>query len=91
MTDITPDNFLDIAEANGIARKTAWNRFHYLGWGAVEAATLKANQLRSTPKRKAIKVAAFNGISRNCFEQRVRHGWTLKRASTEPVGQYFRD
>lgn len=91
MTDITADNCIEVAVQNGIARKTAWARLNYRNWTPEEVATVPPGALRPTPKREAIKVAAKNGISRMCFDQRVAHGWSLHRASTEPVRHYFKE
>lgn len=91
MTTITSENFIQHAEANGITYKTAWRRVHELGWEPHDAATIPAGSRRPTPMREAIRLARSNGISRSTFEQRMRYGWSMRRATTEPVRHYFRD
>lgn len=91
MTSITSENFIQHAEANGITYKTAWRRVHELGWKPEDAATVPPRGRRLTPMREGIRLAKANGISRGTFIQRIRRGWSMRRATTEPVGSYFRD
>lgn len=70
------------AEKNGISEQTLISRVRLYGWSKSKAI--------GTPTKKRVDkkyrdVAKRNGISEYTFYARVRNGWSLEKASTEPV------
>lgn len=84
---------LDVADANGISIDLFHSRL-FKGWSVDEAVGLVE---RTGPRRKprqrvlapdgrlAVHVAAENGIGKNAFRMRLRKGWSIERAITEPA------
>lgn len=78
------DSDYEIAEVNGISRSAVYNRVYSYGWSIKDAIT-KPTSKRSKEKAEFARIAVKNGISRDVFYCRVRKGWDLRKASTEPV------
>lgn len=78
---ITPEDY-DIAEANGIKRKTAYYRVHEYGWDIDRAITEKPQ--KRTSHGEYTRRAQENGISRMLFYHRLNQGMTPEEACTTP-------
>lgn len=84
--------WLELAAQNGINKGTFYSRVATCGWTEERAATeprqyasmAKAQQARRVVPLEAAEVARANGISHSTLHTRLRAGWTLDRAVTEP-------
>lgn len=85
----------EIAENNGICYSTFKHRVNQLDWDVERAAT-QPLQDRSNQAKKAneasrkypveyIELAKKNGIHYDTFRGRVKKGWSLERAATQPT------
>lgn len=80
----------DYAEAkkNGLRYGTAYNRFYNLGWSREDAITLPLRTIHPGRKGGIWKdykdKAEAIGISRGCFEYRVKQGMSPERAISFP-------
>lgn len=84
MEYLTPEDF-EIAEANGINRQRAFDRFYKDGWSKKRAITQP--MARKRPEFKQYKeICAANGINFTTFHARMNSGWTAEEASTKPIG-----
>ncbi|WP_338630441.1 hypothetical protein [Clostridium baratii] len=79
---ITPEEYA-IAERNGIGKDTLESRVRKLGWDKEKAITKKVE--KRNKYGEWIEVSRRNGINDATFRYRVRKGWTLEKAATEPV------
>lgn len=85
MEYITDEDYLK-AEQNGIKRPTVRSRVMEFGWDVEKAIT--------TPPKKFIKIPPQilreikkNNISIATYRGRIKLGWSIKRASSEPPGK----
>ncbi|PFJ19613.1 hypothetical protein COD67_00990 [Bacillus cereus] len=78
---ITPEEY-DIAERNGICRRTLEYRIRDAMWKREVAITKKPQKIAEWYKIK--EIALQNNISRNTFEDRRKRGWNLVDAMTKP-------
>lgn len=78
---ITPEEY-DIAEKNGICRRTLEYRIRDAMWKREVAITKKPQKTAEWHKVK--EIALQNNISRNTFEDRRKRGWNLIDAMTKP-------
>lgn len=88
--------YVELAKKNGIDYKTFRSRILYgkrRKWTPEEAATVPATVYRKInyqkPSKEEIKQAASIGVSEKLLDQRLRHGWTMERAITSPVGTSY--
>lgn len=78
---ITPEEY-DIAERNGICRRTLEYRIRDAMWKREVAITKKPQKIAEWHKIK--EIALQNNISRNTFEDRRKRGWNLVDAMIKP-------
>lgn len=82
---LTEEDFLR-AEANGIERRYAYNRYYHQHWDIERALTQPViKKPKNTEIAKWRKVAESNGIVRGTFYERVRRGMSYEEAATKPV------
>lgn len=88
--------YIELAKKNGIDYKTFRSRILHgkrRKWTPEEAATIPATVYRKMnyrkPSEEEIKQAALIGVSEKLLDQRLRHGWTMERAITSPVGTSY--
>ncbi|MNB95459.1 hypothetical protein D3C75_426330 [compost metagenome] len=84
-----------LAEQNGICYSTFINRVNQLGWEQEQAATTpladrhaQARNARGQRVKYPVKIleqAARQGISYSTFRSRVIRGWTMEEAASKPV------
>lgn len=80
------DDWKQLAEPNGINRKTFECRIWNYGWTYEEAATIPKNKKRDTEYRKWLKVALANGIKESTYRSRMyNYGFTKEEAATRPL------
>src|SRR5690625_647467 len=79
--------YLKMAKENGIPERSYYHSVHQLGMTQTEAATTPHES-----KPKGIKYPSWvyenmkeNGINVSQFHARIYHGWSVKRACTEPI------
>lgn len=84
--ELTEEHYA-IAEANGISRYNAWQRFNEYGWELEDAITrpVRSSGRRRKHNEDAIKIAEANGISRALYMRRIRDGWSEEKASSAPI------
>lgn len=80
---ITEEDFIE-AENRGISRWTLTKRIRDLGWGK-DKAILTPVRKRRTYSKLTLKKVRTNNIPLHVFYTRVRMGWKIERAATEPV------
>lgn len=80
---ITEEEFIE-AENRGISRWTLTKRIRDLGWGKEKAISTPVRKYR-TYSQATMKKVKKNNIPPHIFYTRVRMGWNIERASTEPV------
>lgn len=80
---ITEEDFIE-AENRGISRWTLTKRIRDLGWGK-DKAILTPVRKRRTYSKLTLKKVRKNNIPLHIFYTRVRMGWEIERAATEPV------
>lgn len=81
---VTPKH-LQIADKNGIKRKTAQARVYVYGWTVQDAITIPVDEPLKVPDQydEYLELAKKNGIKKDTFKARTnRYGWTLKDAAT---------
>jgi hypothetical protein len=86
---ITPDEY-EIAEQNGICKKTLEMRIREYAWDKQRALTEPVRQKRELDlPNEVIKRAAQNGIEYNLLSQRILQlNWDIEKACTEPLFDY---
>jgi hypothetical protein len=77
---ITPEEYL-IAEKNGISKKALEQRIRRYGWDKERALTTPIMKR----EHELAHLAEQNGIPRRVFYMRLYRGWSVERASTEPL------
>lgn len=88
----------EVARRNGISDRLFRHRVTRLGWDPQRAATtpfttreqrkqicVYAKSFQEKFPRELLATAKLNGIAPNTFYKRVRSGWNIQRAATEPI------
>lgn len=78
---ITPEDY-KIAEENGIKKGTLNHRVKCYGWDIDKAITKKPKK-RIIPKDLLIQAKSI-GLDSKIISDRLRIGWTIERACSEP-------
>ena len=79
---VTPEEYL-IAESHGISRDLVNKRIRNYLWNKEKAITVSPAPIS---KYGNIKYRLKeNGIDESTFYKRIAYGWTIERASTEPI------
>lgn len=85
--DLTKEDY-EIAEKNGLNRRTVQSRYYYYGWTKEKAITTpvkERNPKRNKYSKEWIDKAAENGISVGLLRTRVTvYGMTMEEAATTP-------
>lgn len=81
---LTEEHYLT-AEANGISRKNAYQRWYHYGW-EIERAITEPLQIQNQSEWMEWKdIAQKNGVYVSLFWYRLRQGMTPEQAATIPV------
>lgn len=83
---VTPEEYA-IAAANGISGKNVDNRIRKEGWRKQRAITEPLRPKKTPLELKYAAMAEANGINRKTFYQRLRTGWDMHKAATNPAGR----
>ncbi|MVX62261.1 hypothetical protein GKZ28_00920 [Clostridium chromiireducens] len=80
---VTPDEY-EIAEALGISKDLVDKRIRLYTWPKKMAISIEPKQVKKYDNsiKDLLKV---NGISEGTFYKRIKYGWSVERACTEPV------
>lgn len=82
-----PDELKEIGKENGLSIRIIVGRLKR-GWGYERAVTEPSRwKPKTNAEAQAEWAAEKNGISLQVFKDRRYHGWTLKDASTIPIGK----
>jgi hypothetical protein len=73
------------AKQNGISKEAVYNRMNLHGWTKDDAITKPIKQMIRILEPQVIEIAKKNGVNRRALYQRIKLGWDLERATTEPV------
>lgn len=76
---VSPDEYKRASKLK-ISMHTVNVRIRKFGWDKEKALTTPTRPLKD--KKKWVKIAEANGISKNTFYARVRNGWSYTKAST---------
>ena len=79
---ITPKDF-EIAEENGIKKDTVIQRVRRFGWDVDRAVKIKPKYIKK--EKEILDLAKKHGINSSTIDDRVRNGWDLIKACTEPI------
>ncbi|WP_394884024.1 hypothetical protein [Clostridium butyricum] len=80
---VTPEEY-EIAERLGISRDLVDKRIRIYTWAKQDAISIKPKKIKKydeSIKELLIK----NEISEGTFYKRIKYGWTIMRACTEPI------
>lgn len=81
---VTPEEYA-IAEKNGIPYKIVNQRIRSSGWSKQKAITEPVLKRNRGLNEEYVQKAKLNGISREVFAYRVKHGYTNEEAATIPL------
>ena len=80
---VTPEEY-EIAAAIGISKDLVNKRIRLYTWPKQMAISIRPKETSKYDKSVKIKLKK-NGISESTFYKRIAYGWTIERASTEPI------
>lgn len=80
---VTPEEY-KIAESLGISQDLVNKRIRLYAWTKKMAISVSPKEIKKYDDsiKKLLKI---NGISEGTFYKRIKYGWTIERACTEPV------
>nr|DAZ10932.1 MAG TPA: PVL ORF-50-like family [Caudoviricetes sp.] len=80
---VTPEEY-EIAAALGISKDLVNKRIRLYTWPKQMAISTRPNETSRYDKSVKVKLKK-NGINESTFYKRIAYGWSIERASTEPI------